>query len=157
MSRTDRATRAAAALAIAAALCVTVAGCGFVHASQKSDTKPGGFVLLGHANVPLAPTATPTVGAACTAAAPYADVAEHTQVTVTNAAGKKVATGALSAGVYVTVASAVVCEFPFTIRAVPDGSDVYNVAVGNRPAQPFQAADLRTNTPAIITIGSGTP
>jgi hypothetical protein len=158
VSRTDRNARAIAAGAIAAGLGVLLAGCGFVGASQKSDIKPGGFVLIGRAEVTMtapAATGTPTTGSPCTAPTAFGDVAAQTRVTVTDAAGKTVATGALGNGLFATSGSGYVCEFPFIIRAVPDGSASYGVAVGNRPIQQFQASDLRTNTPAIIAFGAG--
>ena len=161
MSRTDRNVRTIAAGTIAAGLGILLAGCGFVGASQKSDVKPGGFVLIGRAEVTVAapttgPAAAPTAGQPCVAPTAFADVAEHTQVTVTNSAGKTVATGALGSGLYVAADAGFVCEFPFAIRAVPDGSDTYDVAIGNRPDQTFQASALRDNTPAIISFGATT-
>lgn len=153
MSRTDRITRVAAAVVIAAALCSTLASCGFVAASKKSDTKPGAFVVIGRAEVPVTSGAS-AVGAACTAPTGFTDVADLTRVTVTDSAGKTVATGTLGTGVAATGTSGIMCEFPFIIRGVPDGSTTYSIAIGNRPSQTFQAADLRTNTQAIITFGT---
>ena len=132
-------------------------------ASQKSDVKPGGFVLIGRAEVATstaAPTdttaAAPATGKPCTAPTAYADVAQFAPVTVKNSAGKTVATGQLGGGLAASVASGFVCEFPFIIRGVPDGSDTYDVAIGNRPDQTFQASELRINTPAILSFGTTT-
>jgi hypothetical protein len=159
VSRTDRTIRTIAATTIAAGLGILLAGCGFVGAAQKSDVKPGGFVLIGRAEVTVTAsglTVAPAAGEPCVAPTAFADVAENTQVTVTNSAGKTVATGALGSGLYVAANAGFVCEFPFAIRAVPDGSDTYDVAIGNRPDQTFQATALRDNTPAIISFGPST-
>jgi hypothetical protein len=129
-----------------------LAGCGFVSANGKSDIKPSGFVLLGSATVPLDPDSAPAAGSTCTAPAGVTDVAENTQVTVSDPAGKAIARGVLNAGVAVRNDAATTCQFSFTIRAVPGDYATYAIAVGNRPAQTFSGPSLRNNTPATLTI-----
>lgn len=157
MSRTDRAARLAAAVIVAAAVCSSLASCGFVGASQKSDIKPGGFVLIGRAEVPAgtpADGAAAATGKSCVSPPSYTDIADLTRVTVTDSAGKAVASSTLGPGLYAAGSTGMVCEFPFLVRGVPDGSDTYNVAIGNRPSERFQGADLRVNTPAVIAFGA---
>jgi hypothetical protein len=141
-----------ALFAVLATATAALAGCGFVSASNKSDTKPSAFVLIGHVTIALPATSTDAAGAACRAPAGTTDVAENTQVTVTDTAAHKLASGVLGAGVVARTADGAACQFPFAIRGVPGGSPIYEIAIGNRPAQPFEAGQLRTNTPAVITI-----
>jgi hypothetical protein len=132
----------------------TLAGCGFVSESAKSDTKPSAFVLIGHVTIALPASSTDAAGSACQAPAGATDIAAGTPVTVTDTAAHNLASGVLGTGVVARNGDGAACQFPFNIRGVPGGSDPYEIAIGNRPPQPFAAADLRTNTPAVITISS---
>jgi hypothetical protein len=125
-----------------------LAGCGFVDAGTKSSVKPASFVISGTASVAL--TAPGVPGAACTAPAGASDVAADAAVIVTNPAGTRLAGGHLGQGIVTGDGSA--CAFPFQIRAVTGGFPEYGVAVGTRPAKLFQAAALRANQPADLTI-----
>lgn len=78
---------------------------------------------------------TATIGAPCTPADGYDDIASGAQVIVTDASGEIVGTGSLGAsrlqgedGGSLLGAS---CEFPFAVSGIPAGSDFYGVRVGN--------------------------
>jgi hypothetical protein len=143
-----RSVRSVLGIASGLALTAALAGCGFVAAGDKSSVKPSSFVISGAATVTLPVPGVP--GAACTSPSGAADVAADAPVVVTNSDGTRLAAGQLGRGVVSGDGSA--CAFPFQIRAVPGGYDTYDVAVGTRPAQPFEAAALRANEPAVLTI-----
>jgi hypothetical protein len=144
------AVRRSAAL-IAAALAVAgAAGCGFVSASDKPLRKPDAFVLFGHADVALPADDHRAAGTACTT--PDAGIGVTTPVTVTDAAGAKIAHGSLGPGVIAHSGSTVTCNFPFRIYGVPGDSTTYGVAVGPLAAVVFPATDLTRNRPAVITV-----
>ncbi len=139
-----------AALALAAG----VSGCGFVHASNVSTTKPSGFVLRGHVTVPLSSGPASATGSACTAPPSASDIVAGAPVRVTDPAGHTIALGRLGPGATATGQPGSTCDFPFAIPAVPGGVGSYGVAVGTRPAQPFTARDLREDRPAVLTVGA---
>jgi hypothetical protein len=136
-------------------LCAGVlSGCGFVHASDVSHTKPSGFVLRGHVTVPLSGSATASAGSACTAPAAAPDIVLGATVTVTDGAGRKLAVGSLGAGVLAAQAGRDNCEFPFQIPGVPGGVDTYRIAVARRAPQTFPATPLRQGETAILTVSA---
>lgn len=147
--------RAVGTAATALAVVLSGAGCGFLGASNVSHTKPNGFVLRGHVTVPLPAGQAGPAGSPCTAGS----VGVGTTVTVTDPAGKKIATGALGAGVVALAASSGAspaaeanCDFPFQIRAVPGGVTSYGIAIGDRPPQTFPAENLHQDQAAVITL-----
>lgn len=149
---------AAAAIAmtfVALGAAVLLAGCGFIEAGNASSSKPSAFVLTGDASVNLPAAGSEPAGTACVSPAGTADVAEGVDVIVTDPKGTKLTTGHLGPGVVTDTSGVFACSFPFSIRGVPGGLDTYDVAIGNRPAQPFSGIALRSSTPAIITIVPG--
>lgn len=141
-------------LPILIAAVATLSGCGFIAAGQKSHSKPTAFVLIGHAAVVLASGDHRAAGTPCDASAGITDLGAGTPVKVIGASGDPIAYGTLGSGTVDRAGTTPTCDFPFQIRDVPGGSDTYGVAVGNRSAHSFPAADLRRNTAAVITITS---
>jgi hypothetical protein len=80
------------------------------------------------------------------------DIVTGSPVRVTDPAGKVLGTGRLGDGVVAHSAAGASCDFPFQIADVKGGVATYDVAVGNRPPQRFNAKDLRENAAAIITV-----
>jgi hypothetical protein len=139
--------------ALGAALALTaVSGCGFIAAGQKSVHKPDSFVMIGRADVALAASNHAAVGTTCTAPASVSGIAANTPVKVLDEQGIAIANGALGSGILARSGTTTTCAFPFEIRAVPGSSNTYGIQVGDRPAQTFAAAQVRQNTPAVITI-----
>ncbi len=146
-----RIPRLLAAACVAVAL-IAVSGCGFIAAGQKSVRKPDSFVLIGHADVALPASDHAAVGSTCTAPTSVPGIAANTPVKVLDEQGIAIANGALGSGIVARTGTATTCAFPFEIRAVPGSSNSYGVQVGDRPAQPFAASQVRQNAPAVITI-----
>jgi hypothetical protein len=131
---------------------LALAGCGFVGAHGVSDTKPNGFVLRGHVTTPVPAGDARSDGAACGAPVTLPDVATGANVKVLDPGGTVIGLGRLGAGVIAHGATAVTCDFPFEIPAVPGGVAQYTIVVGAQPAREFPAAELRQDKPAVITL-----
>jgi hypothetical protein len=131
---------------------VTLSGCGFIAAGQASHQKPNTFVLYGHVDVSLSASEHRATGTACMSPDTVAGIEVTTPVAVLSPGGATIAHGSLGAGVIARTGDAATCDFPFQIRDVPGGADSYQIAVGDRPAQVFPAAELQHNTPAVIAI-----
>lgn len=72
----------------------------------------------------------------------YGDIAEGTQVVVSDSAGKRVGVGSLGAGSFTAGDSSTnTCELPFSVADVPAGSGPYSISVGNRGEFAFNEAD----------------
>jgi hypothetical protein len=136
------------ASALLTALCLALAGCGWLRAGDVSHSKPSGFVLRGYVSVAGAPGG--PAGTACQA--PRAGVATNDPVLVTDPPGKTLATGTLGAGVLAVDGNGYRCNFPFEIPGVPGGHTTYGVAVDDRPATTFPATELRQDKPAVVPI-----
>lgn len=88
----------------------------------------------------------------------YADLRAGAQVTVTDAAGKKLAVGALYkglAGDFTTNTDgsqrASSCELPFDVDGIPSGVGPYGVEVSHRGVQTYSEAQLTSGRP--LTLG----
>jgi hypothetical protein len=145
-------TTSAVILVAGAALLASLSGCGFIAAGNKSSIKPSGFVLTGEATVTLPAGQSATVGSPCAAPSGATDVAQDVTVTVSDPAGKKIATGTLGSGVITGSGSDFGCSFPFQIPAVPGNDASYAISIGSRPAQTFAGPPLRESTAAVVTI-----
>jgi hypothetical protein len=139
-------------LAVAGA---TLAGCGFVSASDVSHRKPDGFVLRGHVTVPVPAGDPRTAGAACAASLP--GVVANAPVKVTDPQGHEIAVGYLGDGLISRDPSGSACEFPFSIPAVPGGVTSYGLSVAGHPVQSFAAKDLREDQQAVIALPLDSP
>jgi hypothetical protein len=138
-------------LALAAAVSVLgLGGCGWLGASGASHTKPDAFLLRGHVAVLASPTDPRPDGAACASTVP--DIVTGSPVRVTDPAGKVLGTGALGDGVVAHAANGPSCDFPFQVPHIAGGVASYDITVGGRPPQRFDAKELRENAAAIITI-----
>ncbi|HKD96230.1 MAG TPA: hypothetical protein VKB69_01390 [Micromonosporaceae bacterium] len=147
-----RPNRVAALAWLVAAVVLGAAGCGFIAAGRKSVQKPTSFVLIGHADVVLPAGDHRAVGVSCTAPSTVAGIGVRTPVRVYDDLGTQVGAGTLGAGLTGHTGSGLSCDFPFQIPGVPGGSQTYGIAVGNEPRQIFQAADVRQNAAAVLTI-----
>jgi len=138
-----------APLAVAA---LSLAGCGWLGASGASHTKPDAFLLRGHVAVTVPRTDPRPDGAACASTVP--DIVAGSPVRVTAPSGKVLGTGALGDGVFAHSAAGPSCDFPFQIPRVTGGVPSYDITVGSRPPQRFDAKELRENAAAIITVNA---
>ncbi|GEM_PF-2012688 len=138
----------AAGLLGATGLVVGLSGCGFVHAGQANPGKPDGFVLRGYVSTPSATPGVP--GSTCTAGTGTFDIAPDTPVRVSDPTGHSLASSTLGAGVIAVESGRTRCNFPFTVAAVPGGSEQYVITVGTRAPATFPAHDLREDKPAVI-------
>ena len=141
---------AVATVAIAAVNAVSLAGCGFVGANDKSSVKPNGFVLFGHAAVPLPTNDHRANGTSCVS--PIVGVAPGTSVKILDPTGRLLGTTYLGDGVIGRDTDGPTCNVPFSVDAIPGGVASYAVKIGTRSAQQFAATTLRENNPAVITI-----
>jgi hypothetical protein len=82
-----------------------------------------------------------TSGTTCSGAGGYSDIHAGTGVTIANASGAVIATGALSTG---RASSSTTCDFAFTVPDVPAGEDFYQVTVSHRGTLTSTADDLRS-------------
>jgi hypothetical protein len=137
-------------LALVAASVLGLAGCGWLGASGAPHSKPDAFLLRGHVAVLASPTDPRPDGAACASTVP--DIVAGSPVRVTDPAGKVLGTGALGVGVVAHSANGPSCDFPFQVPGITGGVASYGIIVGSRPAQRFDAKELRENAAAIITI-----
>jgi hypothetical protein len=137
---------------LSVALASSLAACGFIAAGNKSGTKPSGFVLTGQAAVALPASDAAAVGSPCQAPTGATDVTQNVLVTVTDDSGGKIATGRLGAGVITGSGASLTCSFPFEIGSVGGNSETYGVAIGSRPAQKFDGAQLRQSSLAVVKI-----
>lgn len=80
---------------------------------------------------------------ACTGSGGYDDIVKGASVTVYDAGGKTVATGALGAGRYASEDSTAPCLFPVSVPGVPGGSKFYRVEVSHRGQITVSAADAK--------------
>lgn len=103
-------------------------GCGG-PAALPAETPPAltAFVLRGSVGVSAEYSGSYEDGTACVAKAGYDDIAEGAQITVKGPDGTKLAVGSLEAGQIKDIQ----CRFSFTVYDVPEGHDLYDVAVGS--------------------------
>lgn len=87
-------------------------------------------------------------GSSCATFGGYSDIAPGADVTIRDAEGTVVASGALQSGRY----SGAGCRFPFAISDVPSGSAFYHVEVTHRGLVTFTAEELAAGG-AHLTLG----
>src|SRR5712691_5221153 len=124
-------------LVLVAVAAMGLAGCGWLGASGAPHSKPDAFLLRGHVAVLASPTDPRPDGAACASTVP--DIVTGSPVRVTDPAGKALGTGKLGDGVFAHSASGPSCDFPFQIPGIAGGVASYDVTVGSRPPQRFDA------------------
>lgn len=83
---------------------------------------------------------------ACSGKGEYADIRQHAQVVVTDAAGKTIGVGKLGTGVHTEEG----CVFRWAL-AVPAGHDFYGVEVAHRGLSRYSAAQM--NLPVELVLG----
>lgn len=103
-------------------------------------TKAHGDLILERGEFTWQSTADPT----CYGMGGYVDIRGGTTVTVTDAAGKVVALGALDPGVTLVGADGLGerCTLEFTVTGVPSGVGPYGVEVSHRGATNYAEGDL---------------
>lgn len=140
--------RSTAALILLAVL--PLAGCSAAHAAAKPTPTTlavhGSLTLMGNNWV----SETGAAGEVCTTLDGYTDIAQGTEVDVSDSAGKVIALGHLDDGIVTDDAAN--CSFPFTVSGVPTKSGIYGIQVGHRGTLHYSAADLRSG-PA-LTLGN---
>lgn len=136
-----------------AVIVMALAGCGKGDAPAAPPTPASmnitGTLTLRTTSIGTGSADLPTDGSPCYGTGGYSDIADGAQVTVTDAAGKVVGLGKLSAGAYQTDS----CVFPFTVSGVVSGSQFYGIEVTHRGAVRYQGAAVKS--PA-LTLGDGT-
>lgn len=138
-----RAKRGVVTLAVVVGLVVGAGSVGAAWAlsgSSSGDGADGSFALTGNFkltgdNVPSGDT-----NENCQGYGGYDDIAEGSSVTVYNAAGQVVATGALGTG----TPSGTACVFPVSVPDVPDGSKFYGVEISHRGKIQVSADEAKT-------------
>ncbi|WP_405593856.1 hypothetical protein OG741_37615 [Streptomyces sp. NBC_01410] len=120
-----------------AGLCGLVVGAGSVggvwwlQASGGAD-KPGVFTLRGTLLLTTGATSATIDDSECAGGGGYDDIASGASVTVYNAAGDVVASGALGKGDQPDGSSLRACTFPVSVSDVPKGEKFYQVEVTHR-------------------------
>jgi len=89
-----------------------------------------------------------TPGRSCEGDGGYSDIQAGTSVTVSDATGRVIATGALSGGM---ATSSSVCAFTFTVPDVPAGEDFYRLEVSHRGTLTYDADELAAGP--MVTLG----
>lgn len=147
-------------MAVVLAAGLALSGCGFLGSGERGSNKPDGFVLRGYVSVGhkaasspgpssgQSAEVTPGAGGSCTAPPPADDVQAGGAVRVADPDGHTLAAGSLKPGVEESGR----CNFGFEITAVPGGVDRYVIGVGTRATATFEARDLRSDKPAVITV-----
>lgn len=150
-------------IGVVVAAAVVVGVVFFVRSSSKPEVKtpppPATFTLNGAITVNAdAVSSDQVVGGSCASATGYDDVQSGAQVTVTDAAGKVVAVGALQAGLVSELFDkeplrgfASRCSFGFKVLGVAGGQDIYSVEVSHRGEVRFSRAQL--DKPISLTLG----
>lgn len=115
---------------------VLLAGCGGGH------TITGTMTIIGTSEN-LSFSKPPTVGDSCEGQGGFADISDEAQVTVSDEAGKTIATGHLSAGKIASVFENIVphCEWTFSMEDVPD-ADFYEIEVSQRGGLKYSKAEM---------------
>ncbi|QKS17328.1 hypothetical protein HUN59_14905 [Curtobacterium sp. Csp2] len=143
-------------LAAAGLAALSLTGCAAASSSAKPTPTETSFRATGTIQVPMDLNATlplqhdaPTIGNPCIPKSGFSDIAEGSQVVVLDENGKKVALGKLRAPTLANGPSGTaffqsVCQLDFTVAAVPDGSKIYSVRIGNdnRGEQSYSKSDL---------------
>lgn len=95
------------------------------------------FVLNGTITVSGGPdtVATSSDGTGCQGTGGYSDITPGTAVTVANAQGQVIATGALGSGVMASSGELDACSLSFTVPDVPDGLPSYSITISHRGPQ----------------------
>jgi hypothetical protein len=129
------------------AVCLTLSGCGGGDTARHDDTgsspatgDPSGSASRTPAGFFTATgflTAEGTFGVACSGVGRSAGLRRGAPVSVSNATGTVVATGALEDGFADDDAPQRRCIFPFTVRRIPEDGGPFTVRVADRPAGRF--------------------
>jgi len=139
--------------------CATIAltGCAAATPHPKPKLSASGSISVPiDASALMSGATDNTEGSPCTSTAGYDDIADGTQVVITDAAGKTVAVGALKGGALKAGPDATAfdarCDFAFTVTGIPAGSKFYGVHIGNtnRGVQQERPDQLRS---IALTIG----
>jgi hypothetical protein len=133
--------RLAGALVVAAAIGLVVGaggvGLAWVLSASSGGSAAPAFTLSG--DLTLTGDNVPTDGGQCKGWEGYEDIAEGASVTVYDATGEVVATGALGAG----KARDTACVFPVSVPGVPGDSKFYAVEISHRGKITVPAADAK--------------
>lgn len=90
-------------------------------------------------------------GTTCEGAGGYSDITPGTAVTVANAQGQVVATGALGTGVMSSDDDLSACSLSFSVPGVPDGLSSYSLTISHRGTQVIPSAEAHSGV--ALTLG----
>jgi hypothetical protein len=129
-----------------ALLVATVAGCGASshHAVTASLNVVGDVQVMYPSQV--------KIGSVCASPSGYQDIAQDSQIKITDAHGTTIGLGYLGAGYINGDSLPQYCDFPFAVNDVPGGQNFYGLQVANRNAITYTAKALAepiTITPSI--------
>ncbi|WP_405883653.1 hypothetical protein OG747_36730 [Streptomyces sp. NBC_01384] len=110
--------------------------------SGGGSSTPKTFTLRGAMTL-TSPTPLDYDHKACTGSGGYDDIRQGSAVTVYDAAGKVVSTGALGAGRYASEDSTAPCTFSVAVPGVPEGSKFYQVEVSHRGKITVSSAEAK--------------
>jgi hypothetical protein len=136
-------------------LALLVTACGGSSGASSPPTKaaaaPATFTLAGTVGVHAGPQLRGQPGWPCVATGGYTDVAEGTQVVVTDRAGKTVALSRLTSGQIQGAGYERRCLFKFQVPEVPAGQPFYGVTVADRGTLQYDEAEARAGVS--LTLG----
>jgi hypothetical protein len=135
------------AAAIAAIAVLTACGSSDTSADEpKTFTVHGRLVLLGEGAGQTGP---------CQGSDGFSDINVSTQVTVSDASGKKIAVGSLGEGESVGASNSN-CRFEIAVGDVPAGEKLYTVQVGRRGERTYKQSELEKDMGSALdlTLGS---
>lgn len=115
---------------------------GLAWGLSSGSSAPASFTLRGSLTL-TSPTPLDYDHKACTGSGGFDDIVKGAAVTVYDAEGKTVATGALGDGRYASEDSTAPCVFPVVVPGVPGGSKFYRVEVSHRGQLTVSAADAK--------------
>ena len=123
-------------------------------AAMGALSAPSTFVLSGTITVDGSPgtTIASSDGTTCEGAGGYSDITPGTAVTVANAQGQVIATGALGTGVMASGGGIGACSLSFSVPNVPDGLPTYSLTISHRGTQVIPSAEAHSGV--ALSLGS---
>lgn len=117
-------------------------------ASSSTFTLNGTITVSGYAGS----VTTSSDGTTCQGSGGYSDITPGTAVTVANAQGQVIATGALGTGAMASGNGLTACSLPFSVPGVPDGLPTYSLTISHRGTQVIPSSEAHSGV--ALTLGS---
>lgn len=102
-----------------------------------------GSLILGSTDDPS------TADGSCSGNGGYSDIQEGASIVIRDSNSKKIALGRLHAG-HPADGESRICEFPFLIKDVKSGDDIYSIEVSHRGEISFKPAESRS---IVLSLG----